>query len=174
MGRPKAAFMEALAERARSDLRTVDAQGIAVKLKAVIAASKHKVGDVADIMGVGKQSVCRWAKAYREEGLEGLRPKPKKPKPSKLSDEQKAQALEWIDGAKAPDGRHAHWTLEKLRQAFIDKFEVALTVNAIWEWLRKEGRKLKVPRPKHYKADGAAQEAFKKKPRSWRKTARMP
>jgi len=174
MARPKAGFMEGLAEQAQSDLDAMDSKGLAVKLKAIIAASKHKVETVADIMGVGKQSVCRWAKRYREEGLEGLHPKPKKPRSSKLSKEQKEQVLKWLDGSKTPSGRHAHWTLAKLRQAFIDEFSVVLSINAIWEWLRKEGKKLKVPRPKHYKADGAAQEEFKKKRRSLQKTALTP
>ena len=174
MARRKPAFLDELAERAQADLKTVDRQRAAFKLNAIMAVTRHTAEKVADVMGTAPQTIWRWAKAYREEGLSGLQPKPKRPKPSKLSEEQKAQALKWLDESKTPGGRHAHWTLEKLRQAFIDEFKVELGTTTIWTWLCKEGRKLKVPRPKHYKADGAAQEEFKKKRRRSRKTARTP
>ncbi|MCL1892649.1 MAG: helix-turn-helix domain-containing protein [Holophagaceae bacterium] len=174
MARGKPEFLDELAERAEADLKTVDRHRVAFKLNAIVAVTRHTAEKVADIIRVAPQTIWRWAKAYKEEGLGGLQPKPKRPKPSKLTKEQKGQALKWLDEAKTPDGRHAHWTLEKLRQAFIDEFNVELGTTTIWTWLRKEGRKLKVPRPKHYKADVVAQEEFKKKlPRS-RKTTRMP
>ena len=166
MARPKIVFTEALAERAQADLGALDSNRVAFKLRAIVSAAKHPVGQVAEIMGVAAETVWRWGVAYAEQGVGALCPKPKKPRASKLSKEQKGLALKWIDESRAPSGRHAHWTLEKLRQAFIDEFEVALTANAIWVWLRKEGKKLKVPRPKHYKADEAAQEGFKKNGRA--------
>ena len=174
MARPKASDLGCLAERAQADLAALDNGKAVLKLRAIVAVSAHPFETAAEILGVTVQSICNWIKAYRAGGLERLYPKAKRPKPSKLSEEQKAQALKWLDAAKTPGGRHAHWTLEKLRQAFIDEFGTELSINAIWVWLRKEGKKLKVPRPKHYKADEAAQEEFKKKlPRS-RKTTRTP
>ena len=166
MARPKIVFTEALAERAQADLDALDSNRAAFKLRAIVSATKHPVAQAAEIMGVAAETVWRWGAAYAEQGVGALCPKPKKPRASKLTKEQKAQALKWIDEAKAPSGRHAHWTLEKLCQAFIDEFNVELSINAIWAWLRKEGKKLKVPRPKHYKADEAAQEAFKKNRRA--------
>jgi len=162
MARPKAAFIKDLAKRAKTDLDIVDSHGVAVKLKAIAAASTHAVTLVADIMGVAKQTVGRWIKTYQENGLEGLYHRPKKGKSSKLTQVQKEKVLQWLNDAKTPTGRHAHWTLEKLRHAIAEEFGVSLGINTIWVWLRKEGLKPKIPRPRHCEADTQAQEDFKK------------
>jgi transposase len=151
-----------LAAKAQADLDAFDRKKLATKLRAIVSAAKYPVVQVAGVLGVSAETVWRWATAYRENGMEGLSPKPKKPRGSKLAASQKKEAISWLDEAKTPKGKHAHWTLEKLRQALIDEFGVTLTVNAIWVWLRKEKKVLKVPRPRHYDADPEAQEDFKK------------
>jgi transposase len=162
MARPKFVFSEGLAERAKADLDTLDRNEVAMKLRAIISAAKMPIGQVAEVLGVAAETIWRWATAYSRSGLDGLRQKPKKPKPAKLDPERKAKVLSWVDAGKTPDGEDGHWTLEKLRQAILDEFGVTLSLNAIWVWLRKEGRKPKVPRPRHHQADAQAQEDFKK------------
>jgi len=162
MARPKAAFLKDLAKQAQSDLEILDNQKIVMKLRVIIAIAKHPIETVAEIMGVTAQSICRWVLAYKESGVEGLVPKAKKPKPSKLSEEQKAETLSWIATGKTAKGEYIHWTLEGLRLAIAERFGITLGINTIWVWLKKEGWKPKVPRPRHYEADKDAQEAFKK------------
>jgi transposase len=162
MGRPKSTFTPQLSRQAQADLDALDHHGVIQKLRAIIAAADNPTSRVAGIMGVTSETIWRWAKSYEKEGVGGLYPKPKKAKPSKLNDDQKAQVLSWVDERRDPEGRDVHWTLERLQQAIIDSFGKRLGINTIWTWLRKEGRKLKVPRPKHYKADAKAQAAFKK------------
>ena len=164
MGRPKTTFTPELASRAQADLDALDHHGIIQKLRAIIAVSKSPISTVAEVVGVANETIWRWAKAYEKEGLEGLYPKPKRPKPSKLTREQKLKVLFWIDERITPDGKDVHWTLERLRQTIADQFGQTLGINTIWVWLRKENRKLKVPRPRHYQSDQQAQEAFKKTP----------
>jgi len=162
MARPKSVFSEDLSARARADLDALDQSRIALKLQAIIAASKYPVGSVAEILGLAAETIWRWAVAYRNDGVEGLYPKPRSPKPSKLTSAQKADVLSWLDAGKTPRGEDTHWTLERLRHAIFEEFGVTLGINTIWVWLRRENRKLKVPRPQHYEADKQAQEAFKK------------
>jgi len=159
--------MAELAKRALADLETIKGHKVAIKLKAVAAVAKRPAELVAEVMGVATQTIWRWVADYKTGGIAGLCPKPKKPKPSKLSAEQKAKVLSWLDEAKAPGGEDVLWTLSHLRHEIAEEFGVALGINTIWVWLRKEGWKLKVPRPKHHLADPAAQEEFKKKRRSW-------
>ena len=166
MARPKSVFSEDMAVRAQADLDSLDHSKIALKLKAIVAASKHPVCTVAEILGVAAETIWRWATAYRRNGVGGLYPKARKPKPSKLTLTQKAEALAWLDAGKTATGEDIHWTLERLRYAISEAFGVTLGINTIWVWLRRENRKLKVPRPQHYKADKEAQEAFKKTLRS--------
>ena len=162
MARPKTVFCEELAARAQADLDSLDHSKIAIKLRAIIAASKYPTSTVAEILGVAAETIWRWATAYRKHGISSLYQKARSPKPSKLTSTQKAETLSWLDAGKTAQGEDIHWTLERLRQAIFDAFGVSLGINTIWVWLRRENRKLKVPRPQHHKADKQAQEAFKK------------
>lgn len=164
MARPKSVFSPELAKRAQADLDALDQHGIIQKLRAIVTASKIPIATVAAVLGVATETIWRWAKAYERGGLEGLAPKKRKAKATKLNSSQKVEVLAWVDECKTHEGRAIHWTLERLRQAIIDHFGIVLGVNTIWVWLRKENRKLKVPRPRHAKGDEQAQEAFKKTP----------
>jgi transposase len=163
MARPKSKFTEELAERAEADLESLGKGGIARKLHAISAAARHPLATVADVAGVARQTVLRWAEAYRERGLDGLRPRAGGSRPPRLDTAQKAAVLSWVDAQRTAGGEAVHWTLERLSMAVAEAFGVSLTPSAVWLWLRAEGRKPKVPRPRHHLADAAAQEAFKKK-----------
>jgi transposase len=166
MARPKEVFTEELAERAEADLGEIEGGEVAVKLKAIAAAARRPTSTVGEVMRVAPETIWRWAKAYSEGGVDGLQRKAKKPRPSKLSPGQKAAVMSWLRDGKTPKGKAVHWTLGALRASIIEAFGVSMDPSAIWKWLRKEGWKPKVPRPKHHKADAAAQAEFKKKRRS--------
>jgi len=162
MGRPKSVFSEALAARALADLGRHPGHRVAMKLKAIAAAAKHPVACVAEVMGVAAETVWRWAVAYGEGGEAALGPKPKRGKPSKLTEGQKAAVLSWLAEGRTAKGDAAHWTLEGLRLAIAEEYDVTLGTTTIWTWLRKNGWRQKAPRPRHCKADGQAQADFKK------------
>jgi len=162
MARPKTVFSESLAASAKADMALLGHHKIHQKLQAIVAATSFPIETVAQVMGVAAESIWRWAKAYQKNGLEGLYPLPKKPRSSKLAPAQKGTVLAWIDERKNSAGERVHWTLERLQYAIIQEFGVTLSVPSIWVWLRKENRVLKVPRPRHAKADIQAQEDFKK------------
>jgi len=171
MARPKSVFLKGLAASAKADMELLDQNRILQKLQAIVAAASLPVQTVAQVMGVAAETIWRWAKAYQKNGLEGLYPKPKKPKPSKLTTVQKEDVLAWIDGRRNPAGERVHWTLERLQYAIMQEFGVALGITSIWVWLRRENRVLKVPRPQHAKADIQAQEAFKKTLRNGKRSS---
>jgi len=162
MARPKSVFTESLAASAKADMESIKHHKILQKLQAIVAATSFPIETVAQVIGVAAESIWRWAKAYQKNGLEGLHPQPKTPKPSKLTPAQKVDVLAWIDERKNSAGERVHWTLERLQYAIMQEFGVTLGINSIWVWLRRQSRVLKVPRPQHAKADIQAQEAFKK------------
>jgi transposase len=166
MARPKAADIAEIAKRAKEDLAAYDSRGAAVKLKAIMATADLPVATVAQVMATTLQTVLRWVRAYREGGVDALLPRPKRPRRPKLSADQRAAVLSWLDSESTASGEPVHWTLDGLRAAIAEEFGVTLARSAIWKWLRKEGRKPKVPRPRHHLADADAQAAFKKKRRS--------
>jgi transposase len=162
MARPKSVFTEGLAASARADMELLDHHKILQKLQAIVAASSFPIETVAQVMGVTAATIWRWAKAYQKHGVNNLYPKPKKPKPSKLTTAQKGEVLAWLDQCRNSAGEHVHWTLERLQYSIMKEFGVTLGITSIWVWLRREDRVLKVPRPRHSKADMQAQEGFKK------------
>jgi transposase len=155
-----------LAASAKADIALLDQHEILKKLQAIVAAASFPLETVAQVMGVAAETIWRWAKAYQKHGLEALYPKPKKPKASKLTKTQKEEVLVWLDERKNPAGERMHWTLERLQYSIMKEFGVSLGISTIWVWLRRENRGLKVPRPRHAKADITAQEAFKKTSRN--------
>jgi transposase len=165
MARPKAADIGEIAERAKADLAAHDRHGVAVKLKAIMSSAQLPVATVAQVMDTTQQTVLRWIAAYREGGVDGLLPRAKRPRRPKLTEGQRAAVLSWLDSERTAAGEPVHWTLDGLRAAIAGEFGVALARSGIWKWLRKEGRKPKVPRPRHHLSDADAQAAFKKKRR---------
>ena len=162
MARPKSVFSEGLAASAKADMASLGHHKILQKLQAIIAATSFPLETVAQVMGVAAESIWRWAKAYKKDGLAGLYPQSKKPKLSKLTAVQKNEVLAWVDKRTNPAGGQIHWTLERLQYSIMKEFNVSLGITSIWVWLRRENRVLKVPRPRHAKADIQAQEDFKK------------
>jgi transposase len=174
MARPKSVFSGDLAASAKADMALLDHHKILQKLQAIVAAASFPIDTVAQVMGIAAETIWRWAKAYQKNGLEGLYPSPKKPKPSKLTNAQKDEVLAWLDKRSNSAGERMHWTLERLQYAIMKKFGVTLGITSIWAWLRREKRVLKVPRPQHAKADMQAQEAVKKTSRNGKRPSGDP
>ena len=51
---------------------------------------------VAMILNVSRQSVSRWVKAFRQEGVDGLKRRPKSGRPSELTGAQKKELIGFI------------------------------------------------------------------------------
>ena len=52
---------------------------------------------VAMIVNVSRQSVSRWVKAFRREGVDGLKRRPKSGRPPKLTEEQKKELISFLE-----------------------------------------------------------------------------
>jgi transposase len=153
MARPKPVFTEELAGRAEADTGAPDGGGAVQKPKATAA--------VARLPAEAAGTVQRWAVAYARDGVAGPRRKGDGPRPSKLDAGQRATVLSWLEMEKTAKGEVVHWTLEGLRAAIAGEFGVGICANAIWVWLRKEGWRQKVPRPRRHAADAAAGARFR-------------
>ncbi len=76
-----------------------------------------------------------------------------------LTAEQRAALDRALDGL-APDG--GLWTSQKVANWMSGTLKRKVHVTRGWEMLQRLGRRPRVPRPRHAKADPAAQAAFKK------------
>ena len=71
--------------------------------------------DIATDLGVHRKTVTRWLNAYCDGGLDGLRPKKAKGKPSKLSASLADEVRRWVIEGPAKQGLdRANWTHEEL------------------------------------------------------------
>src|ERR687886_338513 len=119
--------------------------------------------------GMDRQTWRDWVRRYNAEGLEGLsdrcRPGPR----PRLSPEQEAELVTAVEQGPDPDRDGVvRWRRVDLKALIEARFAVRLHERSIGKVLRRLGFTRLSVRPKHPKADEAAQEAFKKaSPRWW-------
>lgn len=74
--------------------------------------------EVSDILDVKNQTVARWAKAYKQEGMSMLDDKPRSGRPNKFSAAQHAKVTA-LACSEPPEGR-ARWTLRLLADKVVE------------------------------------------------------
>lgn len=111
----------------------------------------------AAVVGVGRRSVQRWLGWYRDGGLAAVRSRRRggPGKPSFLTPDQERQLV-----AAAATGVFA--TAQAVRDWIEERWGVAYTVAGVYTLLERLRIRLKVPRPRHTKADAQVQAAWKK------------
>jgi transposase len=117
----------------------------------------------AETCGMDRQTLRDWVHRYNAEGLTGLANRPSPGRRSRLSEDQKAELADWVDAG--PDPEHdgvVRWRRRDLQRRIEREFGVVMHERSVGKQLRALGLRRLVPRPKHPKADPAAQEAFKK------------
>lgn len=148
---------EEVLSAAKMALREMKRNSIAAKkLQAIVACSEERQGVVAKVFGVTQQTVCKWIRIFAQEGLRALEEKPKGHPPRKLNEAALQQVHDWLS---EPD---RHWTLQALVERIDECFGIRISVSAMWEAVHGLGFRLKVPRPRHARADAQKQQAFLK------------
>lgn len=165
MSRPKEIIDDSLASAAFEALQNLKNHRVHLRLLAIHKCGEHPITEVAKFLGVGRDTVSRWIRRFRLEGVKGLFDKTKGRNPSKLSAEQKQEIAEWLKESKNPKGEKVHWTLEKLRAEIEKEFGICISLMPLWKLIRNQGFRQKVPRPAHAKADEKSRSEFKKNSR---------
>jgi transposase len=169
MSRPKVLLDAATIVKAEESLATIKEAKLVIQLKAILATRDHRVEDVASILRVSHRSIFRWIHRFQDGGVKALRDRPRGHRRAKLNEEQKAAVEQWVVGGTTADGKPVLWTVEKLRLAIAKEFGVSMAKTPLWLLLRKMNLVPRRPRPRHAKADPAAQAAFKKTSRKARR-----
>ena len=130
-------------------MKKVDARSISssaqehlrqIAIKAVLAGKKQK--EVAQVLGITRQTVCRWVKAYRLQGPLALKSRRKgRPQGGKLLPWQAAQI------AKAVIDHHPEqlklpfylWTREAVALLIKRRFGLQLSVWTVGRYLKRWG-----------------------------------
>src|SRR3954447_5445069 len=130
--------------------------------------------------GMDRQTLRDWVHRYNAEGLAGLRDRPRSGRKPRLTSGQEAELAAAVERGPDP-GRDGvvRWRRIDLKALIEARFAVRLHERSVGKVLRRlrergavgVGRRPASPRlsvrPRHPKADEAAQEAFKKASPSW-------
>jgi len=123
----------------------------ALRLRALRACELgFSESDVAEMLGVARETVSRWWSAYQAEGLDGL-PGERTGRPvasgRTLTDEQAAHIQQLIDenspaklGIKAP-----LWSRDAVRELIKKKYDIDMPVRTVGEYLKRWGYTAKKP-----------------------------
>src|SRR3954471_21023094 len=107
-------------------------------------------GDVADLLGVTRETVSRWFSAYQAEGLDGL-PDERTGRPvgsgRTLTDEQGEHIQQLIDeNSPAKLGIQAPlWTREAVRELIHKEYGIWMAVRTVGQYLKRWGYTAKRP-----------------------------
>src|SRR5919205_4015595 len=124
--------------------------------------------DAARAAGMDRQTLPDWVHRYNAEGLPGLRDRPRSGCRPRLTPEQEAELATAVEQRPDPDRDGVvRWRRVDLRALIETRFAVRLHERTVGKVLRRLGFTRLSVRPKHPKADEAAQAAFKKASPSW-------
>ena len=82
--------------------------------------------EVAEFLGVGRNTVYRWRRQYRKEGKSGLAARTIPGRPPRLNDDQKQVLLDCLaKGASLYGFPSDHWTQQRVAQLIEEMFGVS-------------------------------------------------
>jgi transposase len=119
--------------------------------------------EAAHAGGMERQTLRDWVHRYNTHGLDGLRDKARPGRPSQLNEAQIQELDDLIE--KGPDiavHKVVRWRCIDLKTIIAERFDVQMSERHIGRLLNDRGYRRLSVRPRHPKADEAAQSAFKK------------
>lgn len=139
--------------------------------------------EVAERVGCHASSVMRWRNARRQGGKRALKVRKASGRPPKLSEEQRAELLEFLlEGARAHGYRTELWTTQRIAEVIQAKFRVSYHRDHVGRLMRSLGWSCQKPERRAVERDEEAVERWKrevwpevkKTPKGWGPTSSSP
>lgn len=120
--------------------------------------------DAARIGGMDRQTLRDWVHRFNIQGADGLVNRPPPGNPRRLTPEQEAELARIVEGGpgSAGLGHLARWRCADLKALVRERWDVDYHERTIGKLLDRLGFSHITTRPRHYRQDGEAMEAFKK------------
>src|SRR5512134_739855 len=130
--------------------------------------------DAAKIGGMDRQTLRDWVIRFNEKGPDGLVNIPSPGAPPKLADRHKAFLARIVDEGPIPAIHGVvRWRACDLIMRLHEEFGLSVSDDTVYRALEELGYSHVSARPRAYKQDAEAMDAFKKTlPPAWRKSAR--
>jgi transposase len=143
--------------------RTRDARAARRMLAVALVLEGSDRTSAAKTCGMDRQTLRDWVHRYNAEGLAGLVNRRAPARPRQLAPEQMAELAAWVEAGPDPelDGV-VRWRRQDLRARIAGAFGVEVHERTVGKYRMALGYRRLSVRPRHPKADPAAQEAFKK------------
>src|SRR4051812_20216521 len=124
--------------------------------------------EAARAAGMDRQTLRDWVHRYNEEGLAGLRDRHRPGPRPRLTPEQEAELEGVVERGPDPERDGVvRWRRVDLKALIETRFTVRLHERSVGKGRRRLGFPRLSVRPRHPKADEAAQAAFEKASPSW-------
>ena len=155
-------------ELRREAARCRDARAARRMLALALVLEGSSREEAARAAGMDRQTLRDWVHRYNEEGLAGLHDRPRPGRKPRLTPEQEAELAAAVEQGPDPDRDGVvRWRRVDLKALIEARFAVRLHERSVGKVLRRLGFTRLSVRPRHPKADEAAQAAFKKASPSW-------
>lgn len=154
---------ESLEGLARLITREKDAR-LQTRLRAVrLALQGRDAPFIASVLGVGRRTVQEWVARFNEDGIAGLRERPRTGQPKRLTDEQEEQVCRWLDESlsRGPADDRPVLRGPQIRAMIERHFGQKMSLSGAYALLHRLGYEPLRPRPRHDKADPVKQAQFK-------------
>ena len=118
--------------------------------------------------GMDRQTLRDWVHRYNAGGLDALRDRPRPGREPRLTPEQGAELAAVVERGPDPDRDGVvRWRRIDLKALIKARYDVELHERSVGKVLRRLGFARLSVRPRHPKADEAAQAAFRQASPSW-------
>lgn len=122
----------------------------------------------AQAAGMDRQTLRDWVIRYNDEGVDGLRDRPRPGRPGQLSEDQLAELARLVEAGPDIDVHGVvRWRCVDLQAQIKQRFDVEISERHVGRLLKRLRFTRLSVRPRHPEADETAQEAFKKTLPSW-------
>lgn len=134
---------------------------VAIRVRAVVLAMKGRdAPTIAGDLGRSRRAVQQWIQWYNREGLDALRDAPRPGQPRKLTPAQESQLCAWLDAGPDHEAGECARRGPEIHRHVEQTFGVKYSLGGAYAMLHRLGYSALMPRPRHRKADAAAQEEF--------------
>src|SRR5690349_19584276 len=143
--------------------RCRDARAARRMLALALVLEGRSRAEAARAAGMDRQTLRDWVHRYNAEGLAGLRDRRRPGPRPRLTPEQEAELATAVERGPDPERDGVvRWRRVDLKALIETRFTVRLHERSVGKVLRRLGFTRLSVRPRHPKADAAAQAAFKK------------
>ena len=127
----------------------------------ILAIGGWTAPSIAMSVGLTRRVCQRWVYRYNEFGLEGLNDRRGQDSKSALTPEQEVQVRERLEAGPKPEDQVCSLRGVDVQRILAEEFGVLRSLAAVYHLLHQMGYSYLSPRPRHRRADPAAQERFK-------------